>query len=497
MSHDQRDFSDLRTKRSICKFFLIGRCNRGDQCHFSHENEEPRELTEKEKVIKEIEEAFSRGTLDNIFKKMLSSADEYKKYYFEIHMKFRGWALMKLNKRSITKDLLNNISLRNVKIADIEEPLKYGYMPIVMHFIMNGFSWYLFKNASNNEEALKIQECFNEIIDQLIKPEKYNIDEYAKMIIESSQYCDPDTYQNSIHIATYYLCDIVIEHVKEQYNYCRKQVLVAEHKKEINDIKIMLGDETFKEQLNIHYNELLAEKTIENNTAFDIFKMRADTKSEILTDFEEKCKKAISKAHGKQDLIAYAIKRYEYNVSNLEDKFKIFFKQIFDTEIKRIRIQQNAINYEELFNKSLDKLHGFSNRYGTKCDVDILRNLLHLANTDLKHKKDELMQKIINKIPSPLMNPSHVIDTFQGLGNIDYLWNGLINSISIENPATFCIDLLNHFFNDKNKGVAESYIGQYLHKLSNLTQKLSSEEKEVIIKKLDVLTSNVRQKIFL
>jgi hypothetical protein len=170
MSHDQRDFSDLRTKRSICKFFLIGRCNRGDQCHFSHENEEPRELTEKEKVIKEIEEAFSRGTLDNIFKKMLSSADEYKKYYFEIHMKFRGWALMKLNKRSITKDLLNNISLRNVKIADIEEPLKYGYMPIVMHFIMNGFSWYLFKNASNNEEALKIQECFNEIIDQLIKP---------------------------------------------------------------------------------------------------------------------------------------------------------------------------------------------------------------------------------------------------------------------------------------------------------------------------------------
>jgi len=491
-----RNFSILK-EESLCRFFLMGNCKHGSQCKFSHQNKKPYELSEKEKVINEIEEAFTRGTLDNIFQKMLSNPDEYKKYYFEIHMKFRGWALMKLKYKSITQELLNHISMRNVKIPDVEEPLKYGYMPIVMHFIMNGFSWYLFKNASNNEEALKIQECFNEIIDQLIKPEKYNIDEYAKMIIESSQYCDPDTYQNSIHNATYYLCDIVIEHIKEQYIYCRKQELVSEHNKEINDIKIMLGDETFKEQLNTHYNELLVEKTIENNTAFQIFNMRKDTKLQIVDDFKEKCDKAISKARKNQDLIAYAVKRYEYNISNLEKKFNIFFTQIFDTEIKRIRIQQNPINYEELFNKSLDKLRGLSNRYGTNCNIDTLKNLIHLANTDLKHKKEELMQKIINKIPSPLMNSSYVINTFNDLKNIDYLWNGLMNSISIENPATFSIDLLNHFFNDKNKGVAESYIGQYLHKLSNMTQTLSSEQKEIIIKKLDVLTSNVKENIFL
>ena len=102
-----------------------------------------------------------------------------------------------------------------------------------------------------------------------------------------------------------------------------------------------------------------------------------------------------------------------------------------------------------------------------------------------------------NNVAVVLYNIPQKTDFLYGSAYIDYLWNGLMNSISIENPATFSIDLLNHFFNDKNKGVVESYIGQYLHKLSNMTQTLSSEQKEIIIKKLDVLTSNVKENIFL
>jgi hypothetical protein len=126
-------------------------------------------------------------------------------------------------------------------------------------------------------------------------------------------------------------------------------------------------------------------------------------------------------------------------------------------------------------------MHGFSNKYGTRIEIIELSNLLNLINNNLKHKKDECMKLIINALPNLIMNPKDVIQKFKDMNCIDSLWNAVLNSINENTPMTFSVDLLNAFFKEEQLGLRESYICQYLEKLSNISETLSSDKKEAFI----------------
>ena len=82
------------------------------------------------------------------------------------------------------------------------------------------------------------------------------------------------------------------------------------------------------------------------------------------------------------------------------------------------------------------------------------------------------------------MNPKDVIQTFKDMKCIDYLWSAILNSINEDTPVTFSVDLLNVFFSEEQLGLRESYIYQYLEKLSNLSKTMSDEEKTVFVEKI-------------
>jgi hypothetical protein len=133
---NQNSFRKFTTNSKLCKFFLDGKCTKGDSCPFSHNirgfSTDTSNLSSKDLIIKEIDDAIKFGRLDDIFSKMLSDEKEYEKYYNELHMKFRGISVMKLKNKSIIKEIINRVSIRNVKLNNTN--LEFGYMPILFHF---------------------------------------------------------------------------------------------------------------------------------------------------------------------------------------------------------------------------------------------------------------------------------------------------------------------------------------------------------------------------
>jgi len=463
---------------------------------------EPIVLSPKEKVIKEIEDAVKYGELDNIFKKMITNEDDYKKYYFELHMKFRGYAVMRLKKQSIIKDIIDKISLHNVQIEGMEK-LKYGYMPLLFHFIMNGFAWNTFQGARNEIEYLQVTACFDDVVEQLQKEKasKYNDQEYDEMVIEACEYVDPDTYENTIHVATHYLCERVIEEIKSAYKSdCRRNLIKLHGGDAISAQRISLGEDEFNKILSVKFDKLLNETTKENKKAIDLFNERKEKKQEAIDKYTEKCQKAISRSRGNQVYIDEANERLDYNLNQLDKNIHIFYNRIFNMNcVNVIKIQKYQIDYDRRFCNLLAKLAGFTNKYGTKYEIIELTLILKLVNTELKSKKDDYMKQIIDKIPETLLNPMPVIETFKGLQNIDYLWNSLLNSISFEKPETNSFNLLDAFFREDHKGLRESYICQYLEKLSMVSSKLSDSDKKKFIDNIEksVLSKEIKQMIIL
>ena len=145
---NMRDFNALAGRQNtMCKFFLLGICSKGNKCQFSHSKNIEPQLTPQQKIVNDIELAITRRQLGIIFQKMLlNNNDEYKTYYNEIHMKFRGYSVMKLKRQSIVDMFLghhnkrNNtfdesiFKYRNLKIDDMELP--YGFIPFLFHFFI-------------------------------------------------------------------------------------------------------------------------------------------------------------------------------------------------------------------------------------------------------------------------------------------------------------------------------------------------------------------------
>ena len=76
--------SNILSNKTKCKFFNTPTgCKNKDKCPFSHEIDNWREsveLTPDEKIKKEVADAIMKGTLNDVFYKMVTNSDDYEKY---------------------------------------------------------------------------------------------------------------------------------------------------------------------------------------------------------------------------------------------------------------------------------------------------------------------------------------------------------------------------------------------------------------------------------
>jgi hypothetical protein len=488
-----RDFNALSDRtNTICRFFLSGNC-KNKNCKFSHSISTNIELTPKQIIISNIEIAINRGRLGDIFEKMLLNEDDaYNKYYFEIHMKFRGYAVMKLKKQSVVKTFIDGFQLRDLNIGDIK--LNYGYIPFFLHFFIMGFAWNTFQGAKDSEEDGYINECFEEFVVQLQK--RYNDDEYDDIIKEACQFVDPETNENMIMIASHYLCDRVVSHIKDTFKNIKRREFT---KDQLSTMRSEMGEENFNRFICNNFTDFINDET--NNldeNAFDLFNKRKLDSESAYQKYNEKYQKSIARARGNQKLIDDATKKYDWNMKQYLCKVTIFYNSIFNENIQRKKLIMSNINYDNIFLSRFENFVGAANKFGTRCNPDVLTELIHILNNELIKKKDMYMKMIIEKIPSNLMNPDHIIKVFKEKKVIDYLWNYILNTITIENPGTFCIELLNAFFKEPS-GLQEAYVSVYLEKITELGSNMSSSEKEQFIENImkSMISKNIKDMIIL
>jgi len=477
----------------ICKFFLSGNCKNGSRCKFRHSIDIQVELTPKQKVIKEIEDAYKNGTLQDIFKKMLlNENNDYERYYFELHMKFRGWSVLKLHKKSITKEIIDTFKLKNYKLNN-EITLTYGFIPLLFNLIINGFTWNTFQGVKDVHEENLINECLDEVIKQLQK--RYSNDEYDEIVIDACSYVDPESQENMVMIATHYLCDRVVDHIKDAFkNIKRKQLKELTND---NPDYIRIVSEDFTNFINDETNE-------QNQNAFDLYNQRSINSQDAYDKYATKRDKAIRRGGESSKVIEEENKRYEYAIMRYNEKIRMFYTSIFNENIVRNKIIKTKLNlddkHDKEFNHELSTFVGFNTKYGIRCDTDVLSFILYRFKDEYASKADLYMKMLFEKIPNKIINSRVVYDTFtkHKINIVDYLWTAMLNSISFETPLTFSSDLLNEFLKEKG-GLGESYICQYLEKLSAVTSTLSPEQKAAIFEQItnSILDDNIKSRIYL
>jgi len=473
-NNDIRNFESLNTK-PICKFFQAGNCTRSN-CDFRHDNK--LEISSKQKIINDIEIAYKRGRFEDIFENMLINKNgEYELYYNEFHMKFRGYSVMKLSKQSITKTIIDTIPKDN-----------HIMMAFLIHFIMNGFSWNTFQGAKDTEENNKVTECFDEIVSQLQK--KYTNEEYDSIIIQACDFVDPETQENILMVASHYLCDIVVSHIKDAFKNIKRNDLIKN-----GSNRLTLGEERYNELLSQEFTDFIHnEKNAEGHNAFALYEERANNPEVAYQKYDEKRNKAIIRAKGNKAIIQEANLRYEYNIKQYKIRLSIFYNSIFNENIKRKSIVTNAIDYDKLFNAKLPELLGMKSRFGTRCDPNILSTLFHWINNELTTKKEKYMKLIIDKLPSDLLNSREILKLFKDSMLIDYLWSAIINSVSFENPDSKYVTLLNEILMNKEKpGLQEAYVCQYLERIIEF----ATDKKQEFIEKImsSQLNKEIKEKI--
>jgi len=480
---NERNFDGLTDKQNpVCKFYISGNC-KNKNCKFKHTLNAVDELTPQQKIINEIEISVNRRQIGNIFKKMLLNEDDsYQKYYNELHMKFRGYSIMKLKKQSIVDMFLGRfdqksqsfdesiLEYRNVKL-DHDITLEYGFIPFLFHFFVMGFSWNTFQGATDQQDDSNINECFDEFIVQLQK--RYDDKEYDNIVRQACDFVDPETNENMLMIASHYLCDRVVLHIKDAFKNVKRHRFT---KDELSTMRSEQGEENFNRFISDDFTNFINDELNYNNeTAFDLFNKRRDKDGEQAAHqkYKDKLDKAISRSRGNPNVIKEANKKYEYNIKQYMFKVTIFYNSIFNENVQRKKISMSTIDYDSIFSSRLKLFVGAKNKFGTRCDPSVLSELIHLLDNELVKKKDMYMKIIINNIPNDLMNCAQIIKVFKDKKVIDYLWNGLLESVTVENPDTFCPDLLKEFLKEPISGLQEAYASQYAEKVTNIEQNIN------------------------
>ena len=472
-----REFNiEINNNKKQCTFFNTKGGCKNKNCTFLHiSNDNWRniiktELSPEEQISEEIKLAINNQSLNNIFKKMTSSSEDYNKFYWDLEKHFRGIAIWKLEKKSIKKKLISTISSRDVEIdIKLEDGsidngiLPYGYIPLCLFFIFNGFTWNIFNGSSDNQSQSEIESCLDEIID--IISSMYSREEYKEIIKIMILYCNPETFATLGHISIGNACDSVLRHIKSE-----------------------LSLEEFE-----HF---LSHKTKDDETCRDWFDYNKNKNDYMIKRYTDKFNRAIKYAKNDNEKLAKIKKIYEYNISTLNRKLDIINTEIF-TKGERKKTIYNHVDVNIEFNDYLDKLILIENKYGIPYNPPIFCVLISLIKSFFVDTFDDKIKLILDKIPNNLSNGDNLINQFKEYGYITKLWKYTLNTISFDKPFSFCPSLLDEFFQEPNKGFREAYIGEYIHKTLSLIKDLSEVNKLIFFKNINssFLSDNIKCKL--
>jgi hypothetical protein len=269
-----------------------------------------------------------------------------------------------------------------------------------------------------------------------------------------------------VMVASHYVCDRVVLHIKDAFKNIKRLEFTQD---EITNMRIQMGEENFNKFICDDFTNFIQnEKNVKDENAYDLFNARKEVPETAYQKYKDKLDKAIGRARGNSNLIKDANNKYEYNMKQYMIKVNIFYNSIFNENVQRKKLSMKPIDYDSVFLSRLELFVGAKNKFGTRCDPNVLTDLIHLLNNELIMKKDMYMKKIIENIPNDLMNCAQIVKVFKDKKVIDYLWNGLLESVTVENPDTFCPDLLKEFFKEPISGLQEAYTSQYMEKRSNI-----------------------------
>jgi hypothetical protein len=442
---ESREFpTEKNIKKIPCRFFKtpLG-CKNGHTCKFIHDDGNWREVVElspEEKLKDEVVKSILYGTFGDIANKMLSSEEDYNKYYNLVENQFRGVAIWKLQNRSINKNLFQTLKHFNVPFGE-DSYLPYGYMPLCLHFLFAGLSWKTFDGSTDIAGYRAIEGCIDEVIDSIATIYK---DKYEDVLKMTAQYCNPKYGDNIAHTAAYFLCDKILYHIKEQ-----------------------LSPEDF--------NELIMEKNAEDQNVRQVFESRRSEIEKLKEAYKYKYESNMRRAGNNFDDKKKAEQMYEYNLSNLNHKITCFENQFF-VEYQRPVLKITANDVDARFNSILSKLLKAPNKFGIPYERGILIELFNQINMNFKDKVDEKINIILSNIPNNLFNVDHLIKDFKEKDYTENLWKFTINSVNEKTPLSFCQTLLYEFFN-ASVGLREACMGEYIMKLQNIYDNLKADKK--------------------
>jgi hypothetical protein len=293
----------------------------------------------------------------------------------------------------------------------------------------------------------------------------YSNEDYKEIIRTVTLYCNPTTYATLGHITTSNLCDTIMSHIKKQ-----------------------LSPEDF--------NTFLEQKTNKDETLRDWFEENKENNNEKnMQRYKWKYDGLIKNARGNTEKLALAKKIYDYNISKIEHKSKIFSLEIFnisDTIVQRKVFVSSEVDYNKLFNAELNNLLLSENRFGKPYNQQIFIKLVNWIRMyfDMNNEK---LNMIFSKIPSNLCNSDQLIKQCKEYKCIQNLWNYTLSTISFDTPFSYCSPLLNEFFKEINIGIREAYIGEYIHASQSIYSALTSENKILFIK--NIMSSSIVDEI--
>ena len=451
------NFNNLSNKTK-CKFFNTPTgCKNKEKCPFSHEIDNWREsveLTPEEKIKKEVADAIMKGTLNDIFYKMVTNSDDYNKYYNHLNLQFREVVTWKLKRKSIKVYLLDTLQQKDVNIDENEEYIKYGYIPLCYHFILKNIAWKLFVGCTEDNLTNKdIESCFDEIVDIIFKI--YSKEGYKNIIKHVTEYANPSNFETVLHIATYYLCDIIMSHIKKEMNP--------------ND-----------------FNLLLKETNKWDYDVIGLYNYRKNQKNTMIEKYQkeyEKSVKYLERTSNSKEKISSYKKLLDENIASIDIRLNCFYNEIFD-EVERVPIKYISVNHTDEFTKKLDIIT--KNSIGYACNINSVNELINWINMFFSNAKKEKLHLILGKITDVIINADKLMELIVERKLEPEVWSYIICSIDNKYPLSKCPALLYEFFKIEKIGLREAYIGEYLNKLCDVVDSFSISKKKELIEILNM-----------
>jgi len=282
----------------------------------------------------------------------------------------------------------------------------------------------------------------------------YGKEGYKNIIKHVTEYANPSNFETVLHIATYYLCDIVMSHIK----------------KEIKESD---------------FNLLLKETNRWDLDVIGLYNYRKNQKNTMIEKYQKEYEKSVKylerTSNSKEKLAGYK-KLLDDNIASIDIRLNCFYNEIFD-EIERVPIKYMSVNHADEFTKKLDIIT--KNSLGFACNINKVNELMNWINMFFTDSKQEKLNLILVKITDVIMNADKLMELIVQRNLEPDVWTYIISSIDKQCPLSKCPALLYEFFKIEKIGLREAYIGEYLNKLCDVVDSFSDVKKNELIELLN------------